>query len=181
MQYKGSVEMDAQAFAEWFSGWSLAARITALSKIYLRLTINARELFVPDWTVGKEQRVEEILHGLNEIHHTLANQLAGYTTDADKASPVETLSRILQDIESKYHLQDFLPPAIEHAQSPSAASPLTVYPDGRVADGNTRIRILTQRGVDVDSLLAFNALQEYEHSPQTTWVLKVVKNRHCTQ
>jgi hypothetical protein len=116
------------------------------------LTINARELFVPDWTAGKEQRVEEILHGLNEIHHTLANQLTSYTTDADKASPVQSLSLILQDIENKYQLRDFLTPAIELARSQSAASPLTVYPDGRVADGNTRIRILTERGVDVDTL-----------------------------
>jgi len=143
--------MDTQVFAEWFSGLSLAARITVLSRIYLRLTINARELFVPDWTAGKEQRVEEILHGLNEIHHTLANQLTGYTTDADKAPPVQTLSRILQGIEIKYQLRDFLTPAIEHARSQSAALPLTVYPDGKVADGNTRIRILMQRGVDVDS------------------------------
>jgi hypothetical protein len=144
--------MDAQVFAKWFSGLPLPARISALSKIYLRLTINARELFVPDWTVGKEQRVEEILHGLNEIHHTLANQLTSYTTEADKACPVESLSLILQDIENKYQLQDFLTPAIELARSRSAASPLTVYPDGRVADGNTRIRILTERGVDVDTL-----------------------------
>lgn len=89
--------MDAQVFAEWFSGLSLTARISALSRIYLRLTVNARELFAPDWTAGKEHRVEEILHGLNEIHHTLANQLTAYTTGSDKASPVQTLSGTLQD------------------------------------------------------------------------------------
>jgi hypothetical protein len=144
--------MDAEVFAEWLAGLSKPARISALSRIYLRLTVNARELFVLDRTAGKEQRVEEILHGLNEIHHTLANQLTAYTTDGDKASPVHVLIRILQDIESKYQLRDYLTPAVELARSQSAASPLTVYPDGTVADGNTRIRVLMERGVDVDSL-----------------------------
>ena len=144
--------MDAEVFGEWFSGLALPARIKALAKIYLRLTVNARELFLAHWTAGKEQRVEEILHGLNEIHHTLANQLTNYTIDADKASPVQALGRMLQDIESKYQLRDFVTPAIEFARSQNAASPLTVYPDGAVADGNTRIRILMERGVDVDTL-----------------------------
>jgi|SRR5215467_2990506 len=79
-----NAEMDARIFAEWLSGLSLPATINALSRIYLRLTINARELFVADLIAGKEQRVEEILHGLNEIHHTLANQLAAYTNDAEQ-------------------------------------------------------------------------------------------------
>jgi len=147
-----NAEMDARIFAEWLSGLSLPATINALSRIYLRLTINARELFVADLTAGKEQRVEEILHGLNEIHHTLANQLAAYTNDAGKAPSVQTLTELLQEIESKYHLRNFLTPAIELARGQGTASPLTVYPDGRIADGNLRIRILTERGVDVDSL-----------------------------
>jgi len=144
--------MDAIIFVKWLSGLSSPARINALSRIYLRLTINARELFVADWTSGKEQRVEEILHSLNEIHHTLANQPTAYTTDRDKAPSVETLSEMLQAIEGKYQLQDFLTPAIETARGQDAASPLTVYPDGRIADGNLRIRIFRERGVDVDSL-----------------------------
>lgn len=144
--------MVAEVLAEWLSGLSVPARISALSRIYFRLTVNARELFLPAWTAGKEQRVQEILHGLNEVHHTLANQLTAYTTDADKAPSVEALSRILKDIESKYKLRDFLTPAIEIARSQDAASPLTVYPDGTVADGNTRIRVLMERGVDVNSL-----------------------------
>lgn len=144
--------MGSEAFAEWFSSLSLQAKINALSKIYLRLTVNARELFVSDWTAGKQRRVDEILHGLNEIHHTLANQLTLYTNDPNKASPAQSLSQMLKEIDSKYQLQDFLTPALEFARNQSALSPLTVYPDGRIADGNTRIRILMERGVDVDSL-----------------------------
>jgi hypothetical protein len=144
--------MDAEAFVEWFDGLSLQGKISALSKIYLRLTVNARELFISDWTAGKELRVDEILHGLNEIHHTLANQLAVYTNDPGKASPAQSLSQMLKEIESKYKLQGFLKPAVEFARNSSASSPLTVYPDGRIADGNTRVRILMERGVDIDSL-----------------------------
>lgn len=35
---------------------------------------------------------------------------------------------------------------------PDAASPLTVKPNGTVMQGNTRILVLRQRGLDVDSL-----------------------------
>lgn len=144
--------MNSQEFSEWLTTLSLSARITALARIYSRLTINARELFVPDWAAGKEQRVLEILHGLNEIHHTLANQLVAYATDEHKAYPVQVLSQTLLEIENKYRVDNFLTPAVEFARSPNSSSPLTVYPDGAIADGNTRITILKVRGVDVDNL-----------------------------
>jgi RHS repeat-associated protein len=35
---------------------------------------------------------------------------------------------------------------------PGAKEPLTVYPDGGIAQGNTRITILKERGIDVDGL-----------------------------
>ena len=35
---------------------------------------------------------------------------------------------------------------------PGAIEPLITYPDGRIAQGNTRIKILRDRGVDVDQL-----------------------------
>jgi len=144
--------MNSQEFCEWLSTLSLSARISALERIYLRLTINARELFVPDWTAGKEQRVLEILHGLNEIHHILANQLIAYATDEHKARPVQVLNQMLLEIENRYSLHNFLTPAVEFARSSNSSSPLTVYPDGAVADGSTRITILKERGVDVDNL-----------------------------
>ncbi|HEY6181033.1 MAG TPA: hypothetical protein VIW67_02245 [Terriglobales bacterium] len=144
--------MNSQEFSEWLAALSLPARINALARIYLRLTVNARELFMPDWTTKKEQRVLEILHGLNEIHHTLANQLTAYSADEQKARSIQALSQILLEIENRYHLDNFLTPAIELARSSNSPSPLTVYPDGAIADGNTRIAILKERGVDVDNL-----------------------------
>lgn len=35
---------------------------------------------------------------------------------------------------------------------PGAKEPLITYPDGRIVQGNTRIKILRDRGVDVDQL-----------------------------
>jgi len=43
-------------------------------------------------------------------------------------------------------------PDIIDSLKPGAESPLTVYPDGIIADGNTRIRILIDRRVDVNNL-----------------------------
>lgn len=59
---------------------------------------------------------------------------------------------MLLEIERKYSLENFLTPAVEFARTQKALIPLTVYPDGTIADGNSRIVVLKERGVDVDSL-----------------------------
>ena len=41
---------------------------------------------------------------------------------------------------------------IKDSLKPGAEEPLTVKPDGRILDGNTRILVLQERGVDVNSL-----------------------------
>jgi hypothetical protein len=61
-----------------------------------------------------------MLHGINEIHHTLANSLNAYVNDATKAYPVETLSQQLSQIAIHYHLERWLTSAIERAQTPVA-------------------------------------------------------------
>ena len=57
---------------------------------------------------GKEKRVLEILHGLNEVHHTIANWLCDYARDETKAFPVHDLGQQLLEIEERYHLENFL-------------------------------------------------------------------------
>jgi len=42
--------------------------------------------------------------------------------------------------------------AIIKSLRPGEEEPLTVKPDGRVFQGNTRIKVLQERGIDVDSL-----------------------------
>jgi hypothetical protein len=85
--------MDTQKFAEWLAGMSVPERIRALTLIYSRLTVHTRQFFLPGETTGKELVALNMLHGINEIHHTLSNWLGAYVTDAAKAFPVEALSR----------------------------------------------------------------------------------------
>ena len=109
--------MDTQKFSEWFAGMSVSERIRALALIYSILTVHTRELFLPDATKGREQLVLHKLHGINEIHHTLANWLGNYVTDRTKAFPVEALSQQLSEIESQYRIEGWLTSAIDRAQS----------------------------------------------------------------
>jgi hypothetical protein len=45
--------------------------------------------------------------------------------------------------------------------APGATQPLTLYPNGNVADGNTRILILQERGVDVNSLPSVTRVPDF--------------------
>ena len=108
--------MDTQKFSEWLAGMSVSERIRALALIYSILTVNTRELFLPDAAKGGEQLVLHKLHGINEIHHTLANWLGNYVTDATKAFPVEALSQQLSQIARQYRLERWLTSGIERAQ-----------------------------------------------------------------
>src|SRR5258707_7906243 len=91
-------------------------RISALARIYSRLTISTSELFLPEFA-GKELRTLSMMHGLNEIHHTLSNQLIQYTTDGRYAYSVKGLSQMLIEIANQYHVGGFLKSAIESART----------------------------------------------------------------
>jgi hypothetical protein len=108
--------MNPQAFSEWFSSLSPSERITALALIYSILTVYTRELFLPE-KAGKELHVLEMLHGLNEIHHTLSNQLVQYATDGKYAYPVDGLSQMLREIADQYGIAGVLESAIEFART----------------------------------------------------------------
>lgn len=62
----------------------------------------------------------EVLHGVNEIHHTLANWLTAYTVDESKAFPVKVLSEQLFQIAKHYRIEGLLTYAIEFAESREA-------------------------------------------------------------
>jgi hypothetical protein len=108
--------MDVQTFSEWLAAYSVSDRVRMLALIYSRLTIGARQLFLPE-TTGREKRVLEILHGLNEVHHTIANWLCDYARTDPKAFPVEALGQQLLEIEKRYHLEQFLTPAVEYIRN----------------------------------------------------------------
>jgi hypothetical protein len=102
-------------------GLLVANEEKSLALMYSNLTVGARQMFVYDWTAEKNRRERalEILHGLNEIHHTLSNLLLDYSTDEPNARPIDVFSQTLAEIESRYRLENFLVPAIEFAQTRS--------------------------------------------------------------
>lgn len=112
--------MDTQAFPEWLASLPLSERIGAMARMYSSLTVSTRELFLPERTAGKELRVLDMLHGLNELHHTLSNQLVQYATGGGYAYSVEGLSQMLLQIANQYRIRGFLESAIEFARTRSS-------------------------------------------------------------
>jgi hypothetical protein len=58
-----------------------------------------------------------MLHGLNEIHHTLAKWLVAYATDESKAFPVQVLSQQLLEITNQFRIESYLTEAVEFART----------------------------------------------------------------
>ena len=108
--------MDTQAFAEWLDSLSLSNKIRALALVYSEMTVYTRQLFLPDMPKGKEKIILDMLYGVNEIHHTLANYLLRYTHNEEDWPP-QVLSQQLVEIANQYRIGGFLKPAIEFAQS----------------------------------------------------------------
>jgi hypothetical protein len=107
--------MTAEVLTKRLAPMSAAQRVRALSMIYSRLTVSARELLLPDRAKGKEQLVITMLRGINELHHTLANSLVAYSTDETKAFPVEVLSKQLEQIASEFRVHNMLTWSVESA------------------------------------------------------------------
>jgi|SRR5215831_17412650 len=105
--------MTSEVLTNRLAAMSVSQRVSALSMIYSRLTVCTRELFMPDRTKGKEQLVITMLHGINELHHSLANSLAAYLTDETKAFPVEVLSKQLEQIATEFRIQGMLSWSVE--------------------------------------------------------------------
>ena len=109
--------MNSEAFPEWLASLSLSQRIRALALVYSALTVYTRHLFLPDTAKGKEQVVLHMLHGMNELHHTLANWLVDYSTDDSKAFSVHSLNEQLLEIANQYRIEHYLTTAIEFSRS----------------------------------------------------------------
>ena len=109
--------MNLEGFSEWLTTLSLLQKIRALSLVYSSLTISTRSLFSPDIPEGKQAFVLRALQGINETHHTLANQLVSYATDERKAYSIDALCDRLLDTANRYGLDEFLTSAIKFAQT----------------------------------------------------------------
>jgi|ERR1017187_4285059 hypothetical protein len=108
--------MNSQTFADWLASLSLPERIRALALVYSAVTVNTRQLFLPDMPKGKEQAVINMLHGVNELHHTLANYLLRYADKEEDWTP-QDLNEQLLEIANQYCIVGLLSSAIEFART----------------------------------------------------------------
>ena len=105
----------SEAFVEWLTTLSLTERVTAVALVYSHLTVCTRGLFLPDIPEGKEKIVLNMLHGVNEMHHTLSNYLLRHSKDDD--SEIEVMSKTLVEIANQYGISDYLRASVEFARS----------------------------------------------------------------
>jgi hypothetical protein len=108
--------MNSEAFAGWLESLCVSERIRALTLVYSAMTVYTRELFFPDTRKGRESVILDMLHGVNEIHHTLANFLLRWA-DNEEDWPPQVLSQQLLEIANQYRIVGRLNSAIEFAQT----------------------------------------------------------------
>ena len=109
-------EINSQAFSEWLGSLPLQERTRALALMYSDLTVRTRALFLPRVADGKEQAVLNMLHGINELHHTLANFILRWE-DQDASWPPHVLSEQLFWIANQYRLASTLRSVLEFTRS----------------------------------------------------------------
>jgi hypothetical protein len=105
----------SQSLVEWLTTLSLTERVRAVALVYSHLTICTRELFLPGTAEGKEQVTLNMLHGVNEMHHTVSNYLLEYSKDEE--GDLEVLSQTLVEIANQYRITNYLRSSVEFAQS----------------------------------------------------------------
>jgi hypothetical protein len=106
----------SQVMSEWMRSLSAPERMRALALMYSCLTVATRELFFPETTSGKERIVLELLHGVNEMHHTLANSFLRWGGGKEDWTP-EDLSQQLLEIAQQYRIVHLLKSSVEFART----------------------------------------------------------------
>ena len=80
------------------------------------LTVSARALFFPDVILGNEATTIKNLQGLNELHHTLTNQILAYLSNETPYS-LEGLNDMLLEIATKFGIEVSLATAVGLART----------------------------------------------------------------
>jgi hypothetical protein len=109
--------MNSDDYFQGLESEPVAAKIRALSLMYSSLTVYTRELFLPESASGGEKRVIEMLRGVNELHHTISNQLARYTNDGKDYFPIEVFSKALTEIADQYRIRRFLTATLDFVRT----------------------------------------------------------------
>ncbi len=105
----------SRSLVEWLNTLSPTDRVRAVALVYSHLTVCTRELFLPGVADGKEQVVLKMLHGVNEMHHTLSNYLLGDSKEED--GDLEVLGQMLVEIADQYRIANYLRSSVEFARN----------------------------------------------------------------
>jgi hypothetical protein len=65
---------------------------------------------------GEEEAIIRMLHGVNELHHTVANQLMAYSRD-EEGYPLQGFDQQLTKIANQYGIQGLLTQAVDFART----------------------------------------------------------------
>lgn len=103
-------------FVSWLSSLSLQQRARALTTICSSLTMSARTLFFPKVIPGNEATIIKYFQGLNELHHTLTNQIMAYLANKELYS-LEGLNDMLMDVAATFGIESPLASAVEWART----------------------------------------------------------------
>ncbi len=115
--------MSFEMIDEWLAPLPKAERAKALTLLYSNLTVATRQFFLPDTPKGKEEVILNMLHGMNELHHTVASQLISHAYNKEPLLPPEGLSRQLLTIANYYKITGLLNSAITLARKVFEAKP----------------------------------------------------------
>lgn len=81
-------------------------------RIYSNLTVVSRQCFLPDVPKGNESAIINMLHGVNELHHTLANW---FFENEKQDCSVEYFCKVLLEIAKQYRIEGLLTSATDLA------------------------------------------------------------------
>jgi hypothetical protein len=112
----------SEVMSEWMRSLSVPERMKALALMYSHLTVATRGLLLPETANGKERVVLELLRGVNEMHHTLANSFLRWGTGQEDWTP-EALSQQLLEIALQFRIVDLLNSSVEFARTRSPHAP----------------------------------------------------------
>jgi hypothetical protein len=108
--------MESQRMSEWLGSLSNSEMLRALALFYSELTVGTRQLFQLGATNGAERGIIDVLHGINELHHTVANQLAAYSFK-EGGYPHHLFVQQLLDIANQYGIRDLLAQSVDFVES----------------------------------------------------------------
>ena len=108
--------MDPQRLLDWLDPLSAVQKSRALTLLYSGLTVGTRQLFLPGAANGKEQLIIHMLQGINELHHTVANQMTAYSFGEQGYTP-DLFAQQLIGIADQYGLRGLLANTVDFVRS----------------------------------------------------------------